>query len=352
MPWTEILGHAEPLERLKHCAARGRLGHTYAFVGPPGIGKLRFAVQLAQCLLCEQHQESDLEACGVCPGCLQVAARTHPDFYLVELPEGKSELSIELFVGDDEHRGQAGLCHDLSLRSMAGRRKIAVINDADLFNEASGNALLKTLEEPPQHSLLILIASSAELLLPTIRSRCQIVHFRALAENAVRQLLLREELVDGDAAASQIAQLAEGSLETARQLLDPHRREQRKILYDLLAAEPFLSVQLAARLIEGLDAGGGEKSSQRTAAGWIVRFAIEFFRRSLLDLADEARGTDDVGQVARFVSRFPSGSPESLDRVARLLERCLAADRQLDQNASILLCLETLCDDLGRLLRA
>jgi DNA polymerase III subunit delta' len=350
MGWSDLLGHAEPLERLRQSARRGRLGHTYAFAGPAGIGKRTFAVMLAQCLLCERHDDVELEACGECPGCQQVSARTHPDLYLVGLPAGKSELSIELFVGDDEHRGKAGLCHDLSLRPMAGRRKIAIIDDADLFNDASGNALLKTLEEPPQHSLIVLITTSTDLLLPTIRSRCQIVAFQPLAEEHVRTLLVRHEMVESEEQAAQIAHLADGSLETAGQLLDPHLRDERQVLYDMLAAEPFQSVQLATRMIEGLEGAGGEKSSQRSSAGWIVRFSIEFFRRALLHLANGG-APEEIPQVARFAGRFSPGVPGAIDRVGELLERCLAADRQLDRNATIPLCLETLFDDLGRLLR-
>lgn len=352
MPWSDLLGHAEPLQRLRQSVSSGRLGHTYAFVGPAGIGKRTFAVMLAQCLLCERHEERDLEACGECPGCRQVAARTHPDFYLVSLPAGKSELPIELFVGDDEHRGKAGLCHDLSLRPMAGRRKIAIIDDSDLFNDASGNALLKTLEEPPQHSLLILLATSAELLLPTIRSRCQVVTFLPLADEHLLQLLVRQELVADESEGAEVTLLADGSLETARQLLDPQLREQRQVLYDMLSAEPFLAPQLATRMIEGLDAMGSEKSSQRTSAGWIVRFAIEFFHRALLRLTDESPSSVEIPQVDRFVKRFPERSLEAVDRVGDLLERCVVADRQLTGNVTIPLCLETLFDDLGRLIRA
>src|SRR5262249_48264438 len=153
-----------------------------------------------------------------------------PDLFILGLPEGKSELPIELFVGDDEHRGKTGLCHDLALAPMEGRRKIAIIDDADLFNDASGNALLKTLEEPPAHSLLILLTTNPELLLPTIRSRCQIVPLRPLAAEHVRKLLLAEGLVACDAEALDVARIAAGSLETARQLLDKQLREQRAVL--------------------------------------------------------------------------------------------------------------------------
>src|SRR5262245_60556065 len=102
MPWSEVLGHAQPLLRLRASASAGRLAHAYAFVGPAGIGRNRFALEAAKCLLCERHTDAELESCGECPSCRQVAAGTHPDLLSVSLPEGKSELPIRLFVGEDE----------------------------------------------------------------------------------------------------------------------------------------------------------------------------------------------------------------------------------------------------------
>jgi DNA polymerase-3 subunit delta' len=159
-------------------------------------------------------------------------------------------------------------------------------------------------------------------------------------------------MVAGEAEATEIAHLADGSLETARQLLDPQLREQRKVLYDMLAAEPFPSAQLAAAMIEGLATSEGEKSSQRASAGWVVRFSIEFYRRALLRLTEDAPRDLEIPQVARFADRLTGRSFEALDRVGDMLERCVVADRHLDSNVAVPLCLETLFDDLGRLLRA
>jgi DNA polymerase-3 subunit delta' len=110
MSWNTILGHASPLERLRQSAKAGRLAHAYAFVGPSGIGKKRVAFELARCLLCENHNDADFEACGACAGCQQVAAGTHPDLFTVSLIEGKRELAIKQFIGEKETRGKEGLC--------------------------------------------------------------------------------------------------------------------------------------------------------------------------------------------------------------------------------------------------
>jgi DNA polymerase III subunit delta' len=352
MPWHELLGHADAIEQLRGAAARGRLAHTLLFTGPAGIGKKRFALLFAECLFCDRHSEEELLACGECSGCKQVRARSHPDLIVVERKTGKSSLLIEQFVGDSEHRGQEGLCHELALRAMSGRRKIAIIDEAELLGIESANALLKTLEEPPERSIIILLAVSPDLLLPTIRSRCQVVRFAPLSDDQVRELLTREELCDNPQDAAEIAGLCEGSLETARQLLDPQLRAQRGTLYNLLAARPFNSVQTTHGVLEGVQQAGTESFEQRQYAGWIIRFCSEFYRRALYALSSGNGAACVIPQVQQFAAHLNPDEPSDIDRVTDLLDRCLEADRQIDMNASIPLCLESLFDDLGRLQRS
>ena len=104
----------------------------------------------------------------------------------VARPPGKSFIPVDLFIGDREHRSQEGLCHRLSLRPASEKRRIAIIEDADFLNEEGANCLLKTLEEPPPGSVLILIGTSQQRQLPTIRSRCQVIRFRRLSDEIVR----------------------------------------------------------------------------------------------------------------------------------------------------------------------
>lgn len=354
MAWSDILNHLEQVEMLRRSVARGRLGHTWLFVGPAGVGKKRFAIELAKCLLCERHSETELSACGECAACKQVLVGTHPDLIVVACPEGKSELPIELFLGPPERRGKAGLCYELSLKPMAGRRKVAIIDDADKFNDEGANALLKTLEEPPPHSLLVLIATTPDVLLPTIRSRCQVLRFSPLNDDDVKQLLLQQGLTESEQDAAEVAKLSGGSLETAAQLLDPQLRTQRGALYDLLATEPLSSTQLASKMLAGLEEAGSETSSQRQYAGWTIRFCAEFYRHALLRIASSTSDSSgaDIPQVNRYASRFPREAPEPLERVADLLDRCLVAETQLDGKVAVPLCLEALCDDLSKLSRS
>jgi DNA polymerase-3 subunit delta' len=352
MSWDDVLGHADQVENFRRSAVGGRLAHAYAFVGPAGIGKRRFALELAECLLCERHSDAELESCGQCPSCQQVKARTHPDLILISPPEGKSILPIKLIVGEDDTRGKEGLCHDLSLRPMSARRRVAIIDEADWMNDEAANALLKTLEEPPPASVLILIASGADGLLPTIRSRCQIVTFQPLPTSDVRKLLLQQELVTNETDAAQVAALSQGSLESARQLLDPQLRSLREELYDLLAAQPFRSVQTAGRMLECIEGAGSETSQKREFAGWVVRFCVEFYRHALLALAgDVSRAGGEIPQVRTFVARLGAASEETIDVLADLVDRCLDVEWQLEANAAIPLLIDSFFDDLGRILR-
>jgi DNA polymerase-3 subunit delta' len=176
---------------------------------------------LAKSLLCERRDQAQLDACGMCPSCVQVDAGTHPDLHMVCKPEGKSEIPVALFIGPRENRMREGFCYDISLKPFGGGRKIGIIEDADLINEEGANALLKTLEEPPPRSVLILVGTSESKQLPTIRSRSQVVRFEPLGQEVVERLLLEKQLVADAAEAGRLAAQSEGSVTRAMELADP-----------------------------------------------------------------------------------------------------------------------------------
>lgn len=349
--WLTLRGHAEQQEMFRRTIRRHRLSQAYLFVGPSGIGKQQFARRLAQALLCQNLGDDPLEPCGNCAGCRPFLAGAHPDFLSVGCPEGKRELPIALLVGSEERRGQEGLCHDLSLAPLPGSRKVAIVDDADTMNDAAANSFLKTLEEPPERAILILIASNLDALLPTIRSRCQLVRFSPLENADIQALLLEQQLAQSEEDVKFVSALCEGSLTTATQLLEPELRELRNLLYRQLSQGHFSGLGLAKSLIDGLGKISSETSVQRVNGQWLIRFAIEFFRMTVWQLSHS--GSDSISisaEVVPFAARLEN-HPDCLEIAAALIERAVEASIHIDQNVSVPLVLEALSQDLSRILR-
>ncbi len=343
MMWQGILGHDEIVERFRLSLERGRLASTFLFVGPSGIGKRTFALRLAQSLLCQVNPESALDPCGVCDSCVQIAAGVHPDLLLVSKPADKSFIPLSCFLGDEQRRLREGLCHDIALKPFMGGRKIALIDDADYLNEEGANALLKTLEEPPPRSVLILIGTSADKQLPTIRSRSQIIAFRPLTEDIVAELLVSQGFVADPTEARRLALFSDGSLDRAVELADPELWQFRQDLLAQLAKPRFDSVQLARRTNEFVEAAGKEAAARRNRTRQVIRFAIDFFRQRLR----VATGLPPVGDADLCRAAMSATEDCDPEQMAALADRSLDALSHVDRNAHQATLIECWLDDLA-----
>jgi DNA polymerase-3 subunit delta' len=329
--WQGIQGHDEIVERFRRTMAAGRLASTYLFVGPEGVGKRKFALKLAQALLCTESDEAALEPCGSCQACVLCGAGSHPDLHIVGCRPGKKYLLIEQFVGDRDHRGQEGLCHDLALRPMLGRRRVAIIDDADWFNQDSANCLLKILEEPPPDAVIILIGTSRSRQLPTILSRAQLVRFDPLPAMTVQELALAEGLATDAAAAAQLADESQGSLARARDLADPTLDEMRGRVIAAWQSGDVDIGSLAPEIEDFISAVGKEAEARRARFRQLLALVAESLRASL---------------------RLQVSSAEAADVTLAAIDRCLEAEEQLDRNANQATLLETWLDDLAALAAA
>ena len=306
MAWQGIEGHDEVVERFRRALRRGRLASTFLFVGPAGIGKRTFAERLAQSLLCSEVAEQELAPCGRCTSCLQVASLTHPDLHIIEKPPDKSAIPLSLFVGDDAHRMREGLCHDIALKPFMGGRKVAIIDDADDLNEESANCLLKTLEEPPPQSVLILIGTSSDKQLPTIRSRCQTIRFQALRPELVAEILQSRGLAADGEQAQRLAEFSGGSLRRAQELADDDLWTFRQQLLRALAQPRLESVALAQTINSFVDAAGKEASLRRARSRQLIAFAVDFYRQLLR--AHESLPVSGDAELIRAVEQSRSAS--------------------------------------------
>ena len=174
----------------------------------------------------------------------------------------------------------------LSMRPMTASRRIAVIDDAQTMSREAANALLKTLEEPPPGSVLFLITSSADAILPTIRSRCQPVTFAPLGDEDVAELMLNLGWIDDASVAAETARIAEGSLATARQLLQPELRGMRAIVFKAFEQAALDPLQTTEAVLAALEDLSNDASTQRRYASWAVRFCVEALRRRVREVGD------------------------------------------------------------------
>ena len=188
--------------------------HAWLFTGPPGSGRSVAARAFAAALQCPDR------GCGHCTSCHQALSGTHPDVAVV-VPEG-----LHLSIADArEVIGRS------SRAPTRGRWQVTLIEDADRMEERTSNTLLKAVEEPPPHSVLLLCAPSADDLLPTIRSRCRLVPLRAPAAAAVARVLVERDGVEPERALC-AARAAQGHIGRARRLAtdEEARRERRAVL--------------------------------------------------------------------------------------------------------------------------
>jgi DNA polymerase-3 subunit delta' len=347
MSWHGIHAHDQIAEQFRRALARGKLASSFLFVGPPGVGKRTFAMKLAQALLCETRPEGLLDPCATCQACQQVLAGTHPDLHLVAKPKDKSTIPIKLLIGEDETRMREGLCHDMALKPFRGGRRIAIIDDADYLAAEGANCLLKTLEEPPPRSVMILIGTSPQQQLPTIRSRCQLVRFHALPDEVVARLLLEHGIVSDVREAGEAAALGRGSLAQAAQFADPELREIRGRLLTQLSAWETPSFEFVKTANAFVDAAGKEAPLRRARMRQLAALAADFYRDLMREQCGLQSVADEILQRAVGAAR-KSGRGDS-ETAATALSRCLEAESQVDSNANQATLLECWFDDLAAL---
>jgi DNA polymerase-3 subunit delta' len=385
MAWQGIKGHDAVLQRFQRAQQRGRLAGSFLFVGLSGIGKRMFAIALAKGFLCKGNNDSGLEPCGVCDSCrlFESAERTektekgenisntkpvasenekkskksktakpnetkeittrefvspHPDLYYVSKPPDKSFLPLELLIGGKEHRGQSGLCYNISRTPFLGHHKVAIIDDADFLNAEGANALLKTLEEPPSGSLLILIGTSTAKQLPTIRSRCQIIRFAPLSPQILGSLLVEQGVVSTLEQSLTLARRAGGSLDLAKDFFDDNIETIRNELHSALTHQHLNSVALAVKLNEFIEKVGKEAPLRRRRLRLLFNLAIDFFREKMKKSEVPRQNEETVSHRERYKN--------NAQQAARRLDRTLEALEHIDRNVNIPFIVDAWCADL------
>lgn len=329
MPLREIRGHRRVLDVLTHAIGRGALPPSLLFAGPEGVGKRLTAIAVAQTLNCtrpvsllQSTGEMPRDGCGECTACRRIARGAHPDVVVLQ-PDDSASIKIDAVREE--------VIQKSAYRPFEGRWRVFIIDEADALVVNAQDALLKTLEEPPPGSILILVTSRPDVLLPTVRSRCYRLRFGRLSEADIAAVLReRHGFSERDARAASV--FADGSISRALAAQEGELAEARE------AAARLLRAVAGGRTPQRLDgakafvAGPRAGPADRGAVAGRLR-ALSSMLRDLEILATRAEdawlaNADLKPQLEPLLPAF--GSPRVL-RAFSAVDRALSA---LERNAS------------------
>lgn len=251
-----IIGHGLITEQLRKQLSQNAISHAYLFTGISGIGKKKMALDFAKRILC-QDQDAP---CGHCPACKQIDLGIYPDLQVIGSDTSIKIAQVREMIGS------------LGIKPYSGEKRIIIIDDAANMTVEAQNSLLKSLEEPFYYNLFILLTNKPEGLLPTIRSRCQIYHFKALAQAEVAEILKRETDFS-EAEIQAVLNQAGGSVEKALYLLNnPDILEDRVSLlrefYSLLKGDLLKVFSLSEKL-------GSDKAKSLEILDFLIHWFYE-----------------------------------------------------------------------------
>jgi DNA polymerase-3 subunit delta' len=336
MPFSEIIGHEREIKIFKRALKNDRVAHSFIFCGPEGIGKRFTALAFAKALNCKEVVD---DFCGHCQSCRRIDNGADPNVVIIEPREPDSKGGgVDLLTGTIKIGHIRDVQQRLSYRVEEWRKKVCVVNGAEKMNREASNAFLKTLEEPPIDTIIILIASQSSELLPTILSRCQRINFSPIKREVVTDLI-RERLDISEERALLISGLSGGSLNKAISMWDDELLEGRKVLLERLN-------NLSSEDINGIF----------ELAGWIAQTdnitdTMDFLKIWYRDIAVFKEGSGDMVINRDMVDRLERAAQEiEFDRLWNCFRAIHQAERDMlpPRYANKQLTIEVLLMDLTK----
>ncbi len=325
--WSQLVGQDHLQAGFRAAISQNRLGGSYLLIGPHGTGKHTIVQLLAMTLLCRTSDPKEMSPCGVCSACQQVAAGSHPDIIRVEKPKDKTVIPVKEFIGEQDTRMKEGFCHDLRIRPLMGGWKLGVIDDADFLNEEGANCLLKTLEEPPSKTVILLVGTSEQRQLPTIRSRCQTVRVGPLSREASSRLLREVHACSEESGRIEEAvEISGGDIHAALRLLQGESGKVREELVRHLGAAFPDPLAIAKFLTQQVNEVGKDASKRRSMLRDLFSISVQHYRQQL--------------RIQVFQGR-------TLPVTSIRLDRSLRALRELDRSANQASLIESFASDIA-----
>ena len=344
MSLKEIKCQDNAVSLLQHAFSSGRMAHAWIFAGIDGVGKCKTALEWSKMLFCEApvHEGGFTDSCGQCRSCRLCEAGSHPDL---------NQVCKELREYTSEGKGKAApvempidvirefLIDKSSSRPSIASRRIFIVSEAETLNSNSQNALLKILEEPPSYCIIILLCSQLEGLLPTTRSRCQIVRFGPVSDALIADRLSGAVTASGGLC-EYLAGFAQGSVGEAMTLAELENNGaaifdlKRSLLDEFTDLKYSQSLDLAQRVLDeskkiaavwsDIHKSDSKKAVTRRSHKLMIRMFISFLQDAMYMSIGRDAGfinTDQLDRIKLLSSRF-SGD--------QLAEKLTAAGRAID----------------------
>lgn len=341
MLFKDVIGQGLAVNMIKRAIEEKRLAHAYLFIGPDGVGKTLLAKIFAESLNCEK---GGMVPCGECVSCRKIEEKNHPDvrWFTYKIREKKSAANDGWIRPDSLEPNKKSpqisidmvrfLQQAMSLKPYEGRTKVYVIDGADNMTEEAANCLLKTLEEPPKDTVLILLASNMSRLMPTIVSRCQKVAFYPLDEGSVKKELVQRYGLDEKKAVC-VSRFAEGSLGKAVETLEE----------DALAKRDKVIGEFISHKQSGYEDVWLYDEPRDKVNDTLNTLAVYFRDLLVFNLSNNAGllvNLDKADEITRNSKKY------SVERIEEIIETIAATQDRIKRNANIKIALASMRLDI------
>lgn len=330
------IGHFPIQEKILHSIKGERLPHAYLFYGSEGTGKEAFAIELAKLLNCEK---GPLYLCQKCSSCVKISHLQHPDVKFVFPTPSQTNVKLEeigemlveksqnpykrikfprknTFISIDTIRD---LKREAKFKLYEGKKKTFIVSEADQMRPEAANALLKILEEPPGNLMLILITSRIHKILPTIRSRCQLIHFPSLKGDEIIKII-KEYLPTHPEHLSRIIRLSLDNVKLAFDFVEDNVLEKRNDAIDFL--RKVVIIEKSQELLARIDKI--TSSRDRREISLLLFFLLTWFRDALhfktYQTGEDLINSDLTEKVTGFVNGYPQAD---YSRIIQEVERAI-----------------------------
>ena len=336
MRMWRTFGHDKAKRILQAGIAEGRIAHAYMLSGPIGVGKMTLAQDFSRALNCVSLEKP----CDTCNQCSRIDRDVHTDIHVIRVSEGVKDGRRRVLIGIEQIRD---VFRELSLKPYEGKFRVVIVDGAEHFSGEAANSLLKTLEEPPDQVVIVLLTADHNIVLPTVVSRCQLLEMRPLNESVIIEVLQTEHGVQLDKA-NEIARLSQGMVGWAlRATQEPGLIEDLMNRIDVVA-------EVVGGDIEHRFSYANDLAVTFTRDRWNVRRELDLWlawwrdvllvKYELLKLVVNSTRADFLKRISEFLT---------IEQIIGVLGSIEDTKRVLDRNANPRLALDNLMLSLPKL---